>query len=296
MQTRRRREPIFNVPGVILACCVALLAIHLLRAILSIETDNAVVADLALLPARLTLALNLAPTRLQDAFHVATDHNPLIAAQVDYLIGNGRARPWTFITYAFLHGSWAHVGFNCVWLIAFGSAVARRFSSVRFLLLLAASAVAGALIQYAADITSFQIVIGASAAVAGAMGAATRFIFRPSDEPQRIFDRTRLEDAFRQPALSLRQVLTTKAALVFVLFWFVTNLLFGLFPSLSGVADGPIAWPAHIGGFMAGLLLFRLFDPERRSDPEAGEPVLDLEESAQIGDVLPDAESSPAPR
>ena len=264
-----RREPAFNLPGVVLACCLVLLGIHAARNLISTEADNQVVALFAFVPARLTLALHLMPARLSAAYNAIADRDPVVTAQINFLIGDGQARWWTLLTYAFLHGSWAHVGFNCVWLVAFGSAVARRFSSLRFMVLMTVSAVAGAMVQYFADMVSFQIVLGASAAVSGAMGAATRFVFRPSDEPGRLFDRSALNEAFRQPALSLRQTLTTKAALAFVIFWFATNLLFGYLPALGGIGEGPIAWQAHIGGFLAGLLLFPVLDP-RRSAPASG--------------------------
>ena len=190
------------------------------------------------------------------------------------LIGSGGPRWWTLLTYALLHGSWAHVGLNCVWLVAFGAPVAKRFGGFRFLALMAVAAFAGAVVQFFADPASFVPVIGASAAVAGAMGAATRFVFRPSREPiGRLANR---DDAFRLPALTLRQVFTTRNALVFIVFWFVTNTLFGLFPALSGVSDAPIAWQAHMGGFLAGFLLFVIFDPAR---PVAS---LDHEDSAVL--------------
>ena len=254
----------------ILVVCGVLLAIQALRAFVSVETDNWVMATFAFMPARVTIALHLMPGSIIQAYHALVDHNPLVAAQIDFLIGDGRARWWTFITYAFLHGGWAHVGFNCVWLVAFGSPVARRFTVSRFLLLLLVAALAGSLVEYLCDMTGFQLVLGASAAVSGAMGAATRFVFRPNDEPVRLFNRARLEEAFRQPALSLGRTLTTKAALVFIVFWFATNLLLGYIPAIGGIGDAPIAWQAHIGGFLAGLLLFPLFDT-RRATPGAAE-------------------------
>ena len=271
----RRREPAFNLPGVILLVCGVLLTIQAARAFVSVETDNWIMATFAFMPARVTIALRLMPGSIIKAYHALVDHSPLVAAQIDFLIGDGRARWWTFITYAFLHGGWAHVGFNCVWLVAFGSPFARRFTATRFLLLLLVAALAGSVAEYCCDMTGFQLVLGASAAVSGAMGAATRFVFRPNDEPVRLFNRARLEEAFRQPALSLRRTLTTKAALVFIVFWFATNLLFGYLPAIGGLGDGPIAWQAHIGGFLAGLLLFPLFDTRR------GAPgTTDVEETA----------------
>ena len=46
----------------------------------------------------------------------------------------------------------------------------------------------------------------------------------------------------------------------FLLAWFAANLLVGLVPQLSGVAGASIAWQAHIGGFLLGLIAFPLFD------------------------------------
>ena len=277
----RRREPAFNIPAVIVGCCVVLLGIHALRLALSNENDNWLIATFAFIPARATLALHIAPDQLAKAYQATVGRSAILAAQLDFLIGDGQLRAWTLVTYAFLHASWAHVGFNCIWLVAFGSAVARRFTTLGFLLLLLAGAIAGALLQYAVDFTSFQMIIGASAAVSAAMGAAVRFVFRPSDEPRRSFDRAMLNEPYRQPALSLRQVFTTKAALVFTVFWFATDLLFGIYPRLSGVSDAPVAWQAHIGGFLAGLLLFPLLDPRRQAAP-ASSSVLEQEDTPEL--------------
>ena len=279
----RRREPAFNLPGVIIVVCGVLLAIQAARAFVSVETDNRIMATFAFMPARVTIALHLMPGPIIGAYHALVDRNPVMAAQIDFLIGDGRARWWTFLTYALLHGGWAHVGFNCVWLVAFGSPVARRFTAARFLLLMATAALAGSVAEYLCDMTGFQLVLGASAAVSGAMGAATRFVFRPSDEPTRLFDRARLEDAFRQPALSLGRTLRTKAALLFVVFWFATNLLFGYLPALGGIGEGPIAWQAHIGGFLAGLLLFPLFDGARAEPGTADVAAPPVEPEGRVG-------------
>jgi membrane associated rhomboid family serine protease len=248
------RQPAFNLPGVVLACCLGLIGIHALRMLLSLETDERMLALLAFVPARTAIALGVATSALQQSVQNIPQET-FVA-----LIGDGGGRWWTFVTYALLHGSWAHVGFNCVWLAAFGAPVARRIGAARFLALFVVSAVIGALVQFVAAPASFVPVIGASAAVAGAMGAATRFVFRPTDEASAAFDEEARRAATRRPALSLRQIVTTRAALAFVVVWFVSNLLFGFVPALGGVG-GPIAWQAHIGGFLAGLLLFPLLDP-----------------------------------
>ena len=53
-----------------------------------------------------------------------------------------------------------------------------------------------------------------------------------------------------------------RRVLIFLGVWFGTNLLFGLFG--GGIASGAVAWEAHIGGFVAGLLFFPVFDPVPR--------------------------------
>lgn len=253
-----RREPVLNLPGVVIACIAVLVALYALYAFASDATQDWAIATFAFVPARLAIALGLAQDQLRDAVQ------ELPQDTFTMLIGSGSARWWTLLTYALMHGSWAHVGFNCLWLAVFGAPVARRFGAPRFLLLLALAAIAGALVQFLAAMASFVPVVGASAAIAGAMGAATRFVFRPSGEASPLFRAEQLDAAFRLPALSLAEMVRTRAALLFIVFWFVTNLLFGLFPNLTGVSDGPIAWPAHIGGFLTGLFAFPLLDPRRK--------------------------------
>ena len=250
-----RREPVFNLPVVVVVCCGVLLALYTLFSFASDDLQRWIVEEFGFVPARMLVTLDPDGSSAQSALQ-----NLTLEEQTKALGSGGRW--WTLLTYALLHGSWAHVGFNCVWLAAFGAPLARRFAAPRFLLLLALAAIAGALVQFLAAMVSFVPVVGASAAVAGAMGAATRFVFRPSGEVA-MFHRSQPDAAARLPALSLAETFQTRTALLFIVVWFVINLLFGLFPQLSGVSDGPIAWPAHIGGFLTGLLAFPLLDPRR---------------------------------
>jgi membrane associated rhomboid family serine protease len=101
--------------------------------------------------------------------------------------------------------------------------------------------------------------VGASAAVSGCMAGAIRFAFQQGG-PLAMF---RSDDggAYRVPAAPLAVALRDPRILVFLLAWFGLNLVFGIGSlSLPGVAQS-IAWQAHIGGFIAGLVLFSLFDP-----------------------------------
>ncbi len=69
------------------------------------------------------------------------------------------------------------------------------------------------------------------------------------------------DDAYRVPAIPLIGVLSDARVLLFLGVWFGFNIIFGLGSvSITG-SDQTVAWQAHIGGFLAGLLLFSWFDP-----------------------------------
>ena len=108
--------------------------------------------------------------------------------------------------------------------------------------------------------------VGASAGISGMMGAATRFAFQPGGSLD--MWRARPHDADRVPAAPLLPHCAIRASLAFVGVWFGLNLLFGLGSLSIAGGDQSVAWEAHVGGFLAGLLLFSLFDPvapQRRS-------------------------------
>jgi membrane associated rhomboid family serine protease len=119
-----RREPIFNMPGIVTAAVVLLVAIHALRsALLSPGADLELLLDFAVVPARWTAAFD--PSRLEAILREAAagfslQEAALREALARYVVGDG-AKPWTALTYAVLHGSWAHVLLNAVWLAAFGT-------------------------------------------------------------------------------------------------------------------------------------------------------------------------------
>ena len=93
------------------------------------------------------------------------------------------------------------------------------------------------------------------------MGAATRFMFEPG-APLGPHAERRL-DIEAIPAGSLRSMFTESRPRVFLLIWFGTNFLFGAFARSLGISDMPVAWVAHVGGFVAGILVFPLFDRPR---------------------------------
>jgi membrane associated rhomboid family serine protease len=178
---------------------------------------------------------------------------------VDTLPGGLGADVWTFVTYALLHGDLTHLAINVIWLLPFGTAVARRFGSTRFLALFAASAAAGAGVHLLTHPGELLPMIGSSAAVSGFMAAAIRFVFQAGG-PLGVF-RGGEAPIYHVPAVPLREALRDPRILAFLVVWFGLNALFGVGSvGILGV-DQPVAWQAHIGGFLAGLLLFPLFDP-----------------------------------
>src|SRR5687767_7055002 len=175
---------------------------------------------------------------------------------------------WTFVTYAFVHLNLNHLFFNLIWLLAFGAPVARRFGSLRFLVFYAATAAAGALTHLVVHWGDLSPMIGASAAVSGAMGAALRFVFQQRGPLGLLGSGD--EESYRVPAAPLTAMLRDPRALSFLAVWFGLNLLFGTGSIPLPGLEGNVAWEAHIGGFLTGLLGFALFDPVKATESSAG--------------------------
>src|SRR5262245_38838619 len=239
------REPIFNVPIVVLSLLAIMGLVHALtELVLSSEQINAFLDIFAFVPARYDLR---------------------ILREFPWTLGWGAA-VWTFLTYAFIHGNIMHLGFNAAWLIAFGTPVARRFGPLRFLIFFLAAAAVGAATHLAVHAGERVPMVGASAAISGAMAAALRFVFQRGG-PLGVF-RSSDDAAYRVPAAPLSVMLRDPRIVVFVAIWFSVNLLFGLgIVANPGQDDMPIAWEAHIGGFVAGLVGFALFDPVQDDAP-----------------------------
>jgi membrane associated rhomboid family serine protease len=235
----QRKEPIFNVPAAVVAIVVVCAVIHLARVyVLSDDEDIDFLLTFAFIPARY-------------------DSSPLFDGTVP---GGWAADVWTFITYAFIHGDITHLAVNTVWLLPFGAAVARRFGTLRFLAFFAVTAVAGALAHLVTHLGAAQPMIGASAAISGLMAAQTRFAFQRGGP----LSRARADDdvSYHIPAGSLMDALQDKRVVVFLAAWFGVNLVFGVgATAMPGMEQQEVAWQAHIGGFLAGFILFAWFDP-----------------------------------
>ena len=260
----KRREPIFDAPAVVVGLAVLLLAIYGGMSLLSDAWQDVIARQLAFIPGRLTVALW--PNELQTLLTRANE-DPYALRQAALLrhfhVVQDGAKIWTLFTYALLHGSWTHVGLNVVWLAAFGPPVARRIGALRFLLLFAAAAIAGALVHWAFNWLDFTPLIGASAGISGLMAAATRFVFEPGAPlGGAAYSPIAPRDDF-VAAPPLRSLLRERRVLIFLAVWFIANFIFGAGAQTFGLSEGPVAWLAHVGGFALGFLAFPLFDRPR---------------------------------
>ena len=236
---RERSEPIFNVPPVVLGTIAVLVLAHALRMLVMTDAEDL----------RFLLTFAFIPARY--AIHPVVGPFP----------GGFGADIWTFFTYAFIHADLLHIGLNLAWLLPFGTALARRFGAWRYILFMLVVAAAGAFAHLLSHPGALVPMIGASAAISGAMAAAMRFVFQRGGP----LDAWRAEtsgDAYRVAAAPLGATLRDPRFLAFVAVWIGLNALFGLGTVSIGEAGQEIAWQAHIGGFFAGLLLFTPFDPQ----------------------------------
>lgn len=234
------RQPIFNVPASVVVVLAALFAVHLVRLFaMPPKSELEFILLFAFIPARY-------------------DPSLLIGGAMP---GGLPADIWTFVTYSLIHADFMHLGFNSIWLLAFGTPVARRFGAGRFLVFLAVTAAAGAAAHLVAHARELQPMVGASASISGAMAASMRFAFQRGGP---VWTRGSDPAVYRLPALPLIEALSDRRILIFLIVWFGLNFLFGLGSlSITG-SEQSVAWQAHIGGFLGGLLLFGLFDPVSR--------------------------------
>lgn len=214
---RDRREPVFNIPGIVLLLIVVCVLVHAVRVYgLSVDQDIDLLLRAAFIPVRYSGIFDI------DVYAFTTP-----------------------FTYAFLHGDIAHLLINMVWLAAFGSPLANRLGTLRFAIFWAVTALAAAALHWALHPLDQAPLIGASGAISGMMGAAARFAFQMERRDGRA--------AFAGPALPIGVVVRSRSVMTFLAVWMVVNLVTGLLGVGPG-SDATIAWEAHIGGFIAGFL------------------------------------------
>jgi membrane associated rhomboid family serine protease len=217
-------------------------------------TDLVILREFAFVPARLADWLGMVEIEaIQQELARRNDPGSAVRLQLSAILLDGAAKPWSLLTYALLHAGWEHAIINALWMLAFGAPVFRRFGEGRALLFLAVTTVAAAVFHALLNTAEVLPVIGASGGVSALTAAAMRFVLA-GDGP------LDLSGAHDRPAPPLAQALREPRVLVFLGVWFGINLLGGLGLPLAADTGQTIAWEAHVGGFLAGLLLFPLFD------------------------------------
>ena len=184
---------------------------------------------------RFTYALSTIP------FEIVTGKDVLVPTPVSVYI--------TPITSMFLHGGIAHIAGNMLFLWIFGDNIEDRLGHIRYLVfylicgVLASLAHVFATAALAGDQQSMMIPsLGASGAISGVLGGY--ILLYPS----------------RRVRVILFNFLTAVPAYVAIGIWFVFQLISGLGMLGQGSQQGGVAYAAHIGGFIAGLVLIKFFD------------------------------------
>jgi len=160
------------------------------------------------------------------------------------LLSNPSAAWSTIFTSMFLHGGWFHIINNMWVLFIFGDNVEARMGGIRYLIFYLLCGVAAVLLQTYVLPSSAVPMIGASGAVAGVLGA---YLI--------LFPHSRI--ASLVPILFIFTIIEIPAV-IFLLFWFASQLYSGLF-AIQGSSGSGIAWWAHIGGFLFGIIMVFFF-------------------------------------
>ena len=176
--------------------------------------------------------------------------SPGWAAQAGY----PRSLALPFFSSMFLHGGFFHLLTNMWTLWIFGDNVEDRMGRFRYLIFYLLCGLGAGLVHWLTNMDSTVPTIGASGAIAGVLGAYLV-----------LYPRARVVTLV---PLFFWPLFFEIPAILYLGFWFVTQLLSGASALASGAAGaGGIAWWAHIGGFLAGLALHRLFLERRLPAP-----------------------------
>jgi membrane associated rhomboid family serine protease len=226
---RPSREPFLNAPAIVFWLIGVLVAAHVGRELLPAPWPQYLLFQFSFIPARYSAAA-LAASGIPE---------PGLIEQII-----------PFISYMFLHGNYTHLGVNSLWLLAFGPIVAKRLRTAKFLLFFVLCGVASAALHLAFYFGAVEQVVGASGAISGLMGAAIRIFYG-----RILFRQVTPEGAV--PALA---PLFSRPILGFTAIWLVANFAAGV--TGLGLTDDTqsVAWVAHLGGYLAGILAISVFD------------------------------------
>ncbi len=155
-------------------------------------------------------------------------------------------------TSMFLHGGWLHLIGNMWFLYIFGDNVEDRVGHVAYIFFYLLCGIGSALTQTFLQANSNIPMVGASGAIAGVLGAY--FMLYPHSRILTLV-----------PIFIFLQIMEIPAV-VFLFFWFLWQFIQGALAA-STPAQGGVAWWAHIGGFVVGLVLIFFFKKREKPKP-----------------------------
>ena len=161
----------------------------------------------------------------------------------------------TLITSMFLHGGWAHLGGNMLFLWIFGDNLERLMGHARYVLFYLLTGLAGGFAHILSNSGSTMPSVGASGAISGILGGYLL-----------LFPRNRVRVLTRGGIMAV-------PAFVMLGLWIVLQLVSGVGSMARTEQTGGVAYMAHIGGFVAGLALVKLFAAGRRGPAGIMRPV-----------------------
>jgi membrane associated rhomboid family serine protease len=167
--------------------------------------------------------------------------------------GTAGPQPATWITLftsMFMHGGLLHLGGNMLFLWIFGNNVEDSMGPIKFILFYVLGGLAADAAQIAVGPNSAVPTIGASGAVAGVLGGYLL-----------LFPRARVVTVV---FIIFFFTILELPAILFLVIWIGQQFLFGYFDLVGSGGEGGVAYFAHIGGFVFGLLLIRAFASEKR--------------------------------
>lgn len=151
----------------------------------------------------------------------------------------------------FLHGGWLHLLSNMLFLFVFGRSVEDRFGHLKFLLIYFFAGFSGGILHIILNAGSREPTIGASGAIAGILGAY--FVSFPSARITTLVPLFFFLWTIELPAILLLG------------YWFLIQFFTGFqMLAIQSATGGGVAWWAHVGGFLAGMLLAMVLRPRRR--------------------------------
>ena len=155
-----------------------------------------------------------------------------------------------FITSMFLHGGWLHLIGNMLFLHIFGDNIEDRMGHFKFLLFYLITGIIASLFQVITNFRSDIPMVGASGAISGVLGAY--LVFFPHSRVLTLV-----------PIFFFIRLMYIPAT-VFIVIWFFIQFVSGIGSIGISKSIGGIAFWAHIGGFIAGLILARVFDGRKK--------------------------------